>query len=91
MLQKPIGIQQRCGIKRVSISLVEWENLLNISKRFMWWFFFFLYYFMLPFNLKRLLVLSRQVIFITEYMSSGSLKQFLKKTKKNHKTMNEKV
>lgn len=32
-----------------------------------------------------------QVIFITEYMSSGSLKQFLKKTKKNHKTMNEKV
>lgn len=24
-------------------------------------------------------------------MSSGSLKQFLKKTKKNHKTMNEKV
>lgn len=32
-----------------------------------------------------------QVIFITEYMSSGSLKQFLKKTKKNHKTMNVKV
>ncbi|NWW93546.1 NRBP protein, partial [Rhynochetos jubatus] len=32
-----------------------------------------------------------RVIFITEYMSSGSLKQFLKKTKKNHKTMNEKV
>lgn len=31
------------------------------------------------------------MIFITEYMSSGSLKQFLKKTKKNHKTMNEKV
>ncbi|KAM5292773.1 nuclear receptor-binding protein isoform 5-T5 [Ctenodactylus gundi] len=31
------------------------------------------------------------VIFITEYMSSGSLKQFLKKTKKNHKTMNEKA
>uniref|UniRef100_A0A8C5CWA4 Nuclear receptor-binding protein-like n=1 Tax=Gadus morhua TaxID=8049 RepID=A0A8C5CWA4_GADMO len=31
-----------------------------------------------------------RVIFITEYMSSGSLKQFLKKTKKNHKTMNEK-
>ncbi|XP_015251308.1 nuclear receptor-binding protein 2-like isoform X2 [Cyprinodon tularosa] len=29
-----------------------------------------------------------RVIFITEYMSSGSLKQFLKKTKKNHKTMN---
>lgn len=24
-------------------------------------------------------------------MSSGSLKQFLKKTKKNHKSMNEKV
>lgn len=32
-----------------------------------------------------------RVIFITEYMSSGSLKQFLKKTKKNHKTMNEKL
>ncbi|PIO29586.1 hypothetical protein AB205_0144850, partial [Aquarana catesbeiana] len=32
-----------------------------------------------------------RVIFITEYMSSGSLKQFLKKTKKNHKTMNEKI
>uniref|UniRef100_A0A8C1HZD3 Nuclear receptor binding protein 1 n=1 Tax=Cyprinus carpio carpio TaxID=630221 RepID=A0A8C1HZD3_CYPCA len=32
-----------------------------------------------------------RVIFITEYMSSGSLKQFLKKTKKNHKTMNEKA
>ncbi|XP_040851331.1 nuclear receptor-binding protein-like isoform X5 [Ochotona curzoniae] len=32
-----------------------------------------------------------KVIFITEYMSSGSLKQFLKKTKKNHKTMNEKA
>ncbi|XP_028328866.1 nuclear receptor-binding protein-like [Gouania willdenowi] len=32
-----------------------------------------------------------RVIFITEYMSSGSLKQFLKKTKKNHKTMNEKT
>lgn len=32
-----------------------------------------------------------RVIFITEYMSSGSLKQFLKKTKKNHKTMNVKV
>ncbi|TKS87575.1 Nuclear receptor-binding protein 2 [Collichthys lucidus] len=31
-----------------------------------------------------------RVIFITEYMSSGSLKQFLKKTKKNHKTMNVK-
>ncbi|KAL8181393.1 UNVERIFIED_CONTAM: Nuclear receptor-binding protein 2 [Gekko kuhli] len=29
-----------------------------------------------------------QVIFITEYVSSGSLKQFLKKTKKNHKAMN---
>ncbi|KAM3839591.1 nuclear receptor-binding protein 2 isoform 2-T2 [Vipera latastei] len=28
-----------------------------------------------------------QVIFITEYVSSGSLKQFLKKTKKNHKGM----
>ncbi|KAM6171293.1 nuclear receptor-binding protein 2 isoform 2-T2 [Erethizon dorsatum] len=28
-----------------------------------------------------------QVIFITEYVSSGSLKQFLKKTKKNHKAM----
>uniref|UniRef100_A0A673Z9Y4 Nuclear receptor-binding protein n=1 Tax=Salmo trutta TaxID=8032 RepID=A0A673Z9Y4_SALTR len=27
----------------------------------------------------------------SEYMSSGSLKQFLKKTKKNHKTMNEKA
>ena len=36
-------------------------------------------------------MLPLQVIFITEYMSSGSLKQFLKKTKKNHKTMNEKV
>ncbi|RXM29253.1 Poly(U)-binding-splicing factor PUF60 [Acipenser ruthenus] len=32
-----------------------------------------------------------RVIFITEYMSSGSLKQFLKKTKKNHKTMNKKA
>uniref|UniRef100_A0A4W6DSL8 Nuclear receptor binding protein 2b n=1 Tax=Lates calcarifer TaxID=8187 RepID=A0A4W6DSL8_LATCA len=32
-----------------------------------------------------------RVIFITEYMSSGSLKQFLKKTKKNHKTMNVKA
>ncbi|XP_042561719.1 nuclear receptor-binding protein 2 [Clupea harengus] len=32
-----------------------------------------------------------RVIFITEYMSSGSLKQFLKKTKKNHKTMNGKA
>uniref|UniRef100_A0A674EPE2 Nuclear receptor binding protein 1 n=1 Tax=Salmo trutta TaxID=8032 RepID=A0A674EPE2_SALTR len=31
------------------------------------------------------------VIFITEYMSSGSLKQFLKKTTKKHKTMNEKA
>ncbi|XP_039220551.1 nuclear receptor-binding protein 2 isoform X2 [Crotalus tigris] len=30
----------------------------------------------------------RRVIFITEYVSSGSLKQFLKKTKKNHKAMN---
>lgn len=40
---------------------------------------------------KALFVLPLQVIFITEYMSSGSLKQFLKKTKKNHKTMNEKV
>ncbi|KAM3839592.1 nuclear receptor-binding protein 2 isoform 3-T3 [Vipera latastei] len=29
----------------------------------------------------------RRVIFITEYVSSGSLKQFLKKTKKNHKGM----
>ncbi|XP_054939418.1 nuclear receptor-binding protein 2 isoform X1 [Physeter macrocephalus] len=29
-----------------------------------------------------------QVIFIAEYVSSGSLKQFLKKTKKNHKAMN---
>lgn len=36
-------------------------------------------------------VCATQVIFITEYMSSGSLKQFLKKTKKNHKTMNVKV
>ncbi|XP_077815966.1 nuclear receptor-binding protein isoform X5 [Macaca mulatta] len=34
---------------------------------------------------------AEKVIFITEYMSSGSLKQFLKKTKKNHKTMNEKA
>ncbi|XP_059496992.1 nuclear receptor-binding protein 2-like isoform X2 [Stegostoma tigrinum] len=32
-----------------------------------------------------------RLIFITEYMSSGSLKQFLKKTKKNRKTMNEKA
>lgn len=36
-------------------------------------------------------ICATQVIFITEYMSSGSLKQFLKKTKKNHKTMNAKV
>ncbi|MGH0166705.1 UNVERIFIED_CONTAM: hypothetical protein FKN15_050911 [Acipenser sinensis] len=34
---------------------------------------------------------AHEVIFITEYMSSGSLKQFLKKTKKNHKTMNKKA
>lgn len=33
-----------------------------------------------------------RVIFITEYMTSGSLKQFLKKTRKsNYKTLNEKV
>ena len=33
-----------------------------------------------------------RVIFITEYMTSGSLKQFLKKTRKsNLKTLNEKV
>ena len=32
-----------------------------------------------------------QVIFITEYVSSGSLTQFLKKTKKNHKAMNARV
>uniref|UniRef100_A0A8C3H3U2 Nuclear receptor binding protein 2 n=1 Tax=Corvus moneduloides TaxID=1196302 RepID=A0A8C3H3U2_CORMO len=32
--------------------------------------------------------LKARVIFITEYVSSGSLKQFLKKTKKNHKAMN---
>uniref|UniRef100_A0A667HFP7 Nuclear receptor binding protein 2 n=1 Tax=Lynx canadensis TaxID=61383 RepID=A0A667HFP7_LYNCA len=31
---------------------------------------------------------THEVIFITEYVSSGSLKQFLKKTKKNHKAMN---
>ncbi|KAM8966258.1 nuclear receptor-binding protein 2 isoform 2-T2 [Pelodytes ibericus] len=31
---------------------------------------------------------SARVVFITEYVSSGSLRQFLKKTKKNHKTMN---
>lgn len=35
--------------------------------------------------------LPSQVIFITEYVSSGSLKQFLKKTKKNHKAMNARV
>uniref|UniRef100_A0A8C5Q478 Nuclear receptor-binding protein 2 n=1 Tax=Leptobrachium leishanense TaxID=445787 RepID=A0A8C5Q478_9ANUR len=29
-----------------------------------------------------------RVVFITEYVSSGSLRQFLKKTKKNRKTMN---
>lgn len=46
---------------------------------------------MLEFTLYPHCVPLRQVIFITEYMSSGSLKQFLKKTKKNHKTMNEKV
>ncbi len=33
------------------------------------------------------LLCTLQVVFITEYMSSGSLKQFLKKTKKNHKTL----
>lgn len=43
------------------------------------------------FYFTNLSALPLQVIFITEYMSSGSLKQFLKKTKKNHKTMNEKV
>lgn len=32
-----------------------------------------------------------RVIFITEYMTSGSLKQFLKKTRKSLKTLNEKV
>ncbi|XP_078085599.1 nuclear receptor-binding protein 2-like [Mustelus asterias] len=32
-----------------------------------------------------------KVIFITEYMSSGSLKQFVKKTKTNDKTMHEKA
>lgn len=32
-----------------------------------------------------------KVVFITEYVSSGSLKQFLKKTKKNHKAMNVRV
>ena len=32
-----------------------------------------------------------QVIFITEYMSSGSLSQFMKKTRKNNKTFNLKV
>ncbi|XP_040289142.1 nuclear receptor-binding protein 2 isoform X1 [Bufo bufo] len=31
---------------------------------------------------------SARVVFITEYVSSGSLRQFLKKTKKNRKTMN---
>uniref|UniRef100_A0A8D0EW00 Serine-threonine/tyrosine-protein kinase catalytic domain-containing protein n=1 Tax=Strix occidentalis caurina TaxID=311401 RepID=A0A8D0EW00_STROC len=35
--------------------------------------------------------LKARVIFITEYVSSGSLKQFLKKTKKNHKAMNARV
>lgn len=34
---------------------------------------------------------SARVVFITEYVSSGSLKQFLKKTKKNHKTMNSRA
>ncbi|XP_068094303.1 nuclear receptor-binding protein 2 isoform X2 [Hyperolius riggenbachi] len=34
---------------------------------------------------------SAQVTFITEYVSSGSLRQFLKKTKKNRKTMNAKA
>ncbi|XP_077349580.1 nuclear receptor-binding protein 2 isoform X1 [Lithobates pipiens] len=34
---------------------------------------------------------SARVVFITEYVSSGSLRQFLKKTKKNHKTMNAKA
>ncbi|XP_053064407.1 nuclear receptor-binding protein 2 isoform X2 [Acinonyx jubatus] len=34
---------------------------------------------------------THEVIFITEYVSSGSLKQFLKKTKKNHKAMNARV
>uniref|UniRef100_UPI00398E9B49 nuclear receptor-binding protein 2-like n=1 Tax=Pristiophorus japonicus TaxID=55135 RepID=UPI00398E9B49 len=33
---------------------------------------------------------SIRVIFITEYLSSGSLKQFLNKTKKNRKAMHEK-
>lgn len=42
-------------------------------------------------ELSQLVFILLQVIFITEYMSSGSLKQFLKKTKKNHKTMNVKV
>ncbi|XP_063777173.1 nuclear receptor-binding protein 2 [Pseudophryne corroboree] len=34
---------------------------------------------------------SARVVFITEYVSSGSLRQFLKKTKKNRKTMNAKA
>ena len=32
-----------------------------------------------------------QVIFITEYMTSGSMGQFLRRTKKNNKTVNLKV
>lgn len=36
-------------------------------------------------------VLFFQVIFISEYMSSGNLRQFLKKTKKNNKTFQLKV
>ncbi|OCT77349.1 hypothetical protein XELAEV_18032549mg [Xenopus laevis] len=34
---------------------------------------------------------SARVVFITEYVSSGSLRQFLKKTKKNRKTMNSRA
>ncbi|XP_053571457.1 nuclear receptor-binding protein 2 [Bombina bombina] len=34
---------------------------------------------------------SARVVFITEYVSSGSLRQFLKKTKKNRKTTNAKA
>ncbi|KAM9307604.1 nuclear receptor-binding protein 2 [Gastrophryne carolinensis] len=34
---------------------------------------------------------SARVVFIMEYVSSGSLRQFLKKTKKNRKTMNAKA
>lgn len=68
------------------------ENRARVGDHITSAFFFFQLVFMLwCHSYMAALLFCLQVIFITEYMSSGSLKQFLKKTKKNHKTMNEKV